>query len=264
MIKRSDGGMAGGVLELTDEMQRARRPAVLARLHRRRRRRCQGRRRSKPTGGKALMPAVGHPGVGRLAMVTDPQGAPFYLMNPIPPEGEPDATATSSRSTSRSTSAGTSCGRADPAGGARLLQRAVRLGAGRRHGYGRNGQLPVRRSMTASAIGAIMRPCPSMPPARLELLHRRRRHRSRDGRGRSRRRHDHRWARWKSRAANCVINGDRPAGRVVRRSSAAQEIRRETMTDKLDRPACGSTMARRARRRNSTPRPSPTAMSARR
>ena len=24
-------------------------------------------------------------------MVTDPQGAPFYLMNPIPPEGEPDA-----------------------------------------------------------------------------------------------------------------------------------------------------------------------------
>ena len=31
------------------------------------------------------------PGVGRLAMVTGPEGAPFYLMDPIPPEGKPDA-----------------------------------------------------------------------------------------------------------------------------------------------------------------------------
>jgi uncharacterized protein len=31
------------------------------------------------------------PGVGRLAMVTGPEGAPFYLMEPIPPEGKPDA-----------------------------------------------------------------------------------------------------------------------------------------------------------------------------
>ena len=31
------------------------------------------------------------PGVGRLSMVTDPQGAAFYLMDPLPPEGQPDA-----------------------------------------------------------------------------------------------------------------------------------------------------------------------------
>ena len=37
------------------------------------------------------MPPWDHPGVGRIAMVTDPQGAPFYVMNPLPPEGKPDA-----------------------------------------------------------------------------------------------------------------------------------------------------------------------------
>jgi len=28
--------------------------------------------------------------VGRIAMVADPQGAPFYIMDPIPPEGAPE------------------------------------------------------------------------------------------------------------------------------------------------------------------------------
>jgi predicted enzyme related to lactoylglutathione lyase len=42
-------------------------------------------------GGKALMPAFDVPGVGRIAMVTDPQGAPFYLMKPTPPAYKPDA-----------------------------------------------------------------------------------------------------------------------------------------------------------------------------
>ena len=37
------------------------------------------------------MPPWDQPGVGRMAMVADPQGAPFYLMNPIPPDGQPDA-----------------------------------------------------------------------------------------------------------------------------------------------------------------------------
>jgi len=31
-------------------------------------------------GGKAQMPAMDIPGVGRIAMMTDPQGAPFYVM----------------------------------------------------------------------------------------------------------------------------------------------------------------------------------------
>ena len=38
-----------------------------------------------------MIPPWDQPGVGRLAMVTGPEGAPFYLMDPIPPEGKPDA-----------------------------------------------------------------------------------------------------------------------------------------------------------------------------
>ncbi|MCF8709902.1 VOC family protein [Rhizorhapis sp. SPR117] len=33
-------------------------------------------------GGKTMMPATDIPNVGRIAMVTDPQGAPFYVMKP--------------------------------------------------------------------------------------------------------------------------------------------------------------------------------------
>lgn len=35
-------------------------------------------------GGRTLMPAHDMPGVGRFALVTDPQGAVFYLMRPTP------------------------------------------------------------------------------------------------------------------------------------------------------------------------------------
>jgi predicted enzyme related to lactoylglutathione lyase len=31
------------------------------------------------------------PGIGRIAMVADPQGAPFYVMKPIPPANDPNA-----------------------------------------------------------------------------------------------------------------------------------------------------------------------------
>ena len=41
-------------------------------------------------GGKALMPAFDIP-QGRIAMVADPQGNPFYVMKPIPPQDKPDA-----------------------------------------------------------------------------------------------------------------------------------------------------------------------------
>ncbi len=41
-------------------------------------------------GGRVLMPATNIPQVGRIAMVADPQGAPFYVMR-----GEPDETSTS-------------------------------------------------------------------------------------------------------------------------------------------------------------------------
>src|SRR3546814_15300867 len=40
-------------------------------------------------GGKALMPPMDLP-VGRIAMVTDPQGVPFSVMKPVPPADDPD------------------------------------------------------------------------------------------------------------------------------------------------------------------------------
>ena len=90
MIGRSDGKMAGGVLPLNSEMkQHGARPtwlgyiyvpdvdASVAAIER--------------AGGKALMPPFDIPNVGRVAMVADPSGAPFYIMKPTPPENEPEA-----------------------------------------------------------------------------------------------------------------------------------------------------------------------------
>lgn len=87
MIGRADGGNAGGVMRLTDEMQsHGARPtwlgyvavddvdASVASI--------------EQAGGKALMPAFDIPNVGRVAMVTDPQGAPFYVMRATPPAGD--------------------------------------------------------------------------------------------------------------------------------------------------------------------------------
>jgi predicted enzyme related to lactoylglutathione lyase len=87
MIGRSDGGFAGGVMRLTDEMAaHGARPIWLgyvnvddvdARIA-----------AIEGAGGKTLLPAFDIPNVGRIAMVTDPQGAPFYVMKPIPPAGQ--------------------------------------------------------------------------------------------------------------------------------------------------------------------------------
>lgn len=89
LIQRDDGGMAGGMLTLTPEMQGggaspcwmpyfytadvdAKVAAIIA------------------EGGAMHMPAADMP-VGRIAMVSDPQGVPIYLMNPTPPADRPDA-----------------------------------------------------------------------------------------------------------------------------------------------------------------------------
>ncbi|HEY1144019.1 MAG TPA: VOC family protein [Sphingomicrobium sp.] len=90
MINRNDGGFAGGVLPLTDEMQQhGARPTWLGYIY------VpdvdQAITRIEASGGRALMPASDIPNVGRIAMVSDPQGAAFYVMKPIPPEGDPNA-----------------------------------------------------------------------------------------------------------------------------------------------------------------------------
>lgn len=89
MIRRADGGNAGGVMRLTSDMAaHGARPiwlgyinvadvdAATAKI--------------EEAGGKTLM-ATDIAGVGRIAMVTDPQGAPFYIMTPTPPANAPDA-----------------------------------------------------------------------------------------------------------------------------------------------------------------------------
>lgn len=90
MIQRSDGGNAGGVLALNEEMQAGgARPIWLGYLHVKDV--DAAVQAIKGEGGEAKLEPWDQPGVGRLAMVTDPSGAPFYLMDPIPPANDPKA-----------------------------------------------------------------------------------------------------------------------------------------------------------------------------
>lgn len=88
-IARDDGGSAGGVLQITHEMQaHGARPAWVAYLHVRDV--DAAVQAIVADGGRALMPKMTLP-VGEIAMVADPGGAPFYVMTPVPPPGKPDA-----------------------------------------------------------------------------------------------------------------------------------------------------------------------------
>ncbi|WP_225205782.1 VOC family protein [Novosphingobium huizhouense] len=88
MILRDDGAPTGGLLALTAEMQAGgARPAWVPYL---------GTADIDATlaaieaeGAQVLMPRTDID-EGAFAMVTDPQGAPFYLMQPTPREGSPD------------------------------------------------------------------------------------------------------------------------------------------------------------------------------
>lgn len=88
MIGRGDGGFAGGVLGLTGEMcSHGAHPIWMGYI---------GVDDVDTTvsqveakGGTTLMPAFDFP-QGRIAMVADPQGSPFYIMKPIPPKGSPE------------------------------------------------------------------------------------------------------------------------------------------------------------------------------
>lgn len=85
-IQRGDGGFTGGVLKITPEMSgHGARPCWLGYLHvvdvDAEAAKIEGE------GGKILMSAADIPGAGRIAMVTDPQGVPIYIMTPKPPEG---------------------------------------------------------------------------------------------------------------------------------------------------------------------------------
>jgi predicted enzyme related to lactoylglutathione lyase len=90
MIGRTDGKAAGGVLQLTDEMrEHGARPTWLGYIN------VADVDRSvasiEQSGGKTYMAPFDIPQVGRVAMVADPSGAPFYIMKPIPPANDPNA-----------------------------------------------------------------------------------------------------------------------------------------------------------------------------
>ena len=90
MIGRADGGFAGGVLTLTPAMQSGgARPGWIPYFH---------VDDVDATVAKAAkldaptwMPPETMAGVGRMAMLADPQGAPFYVMKPTPPPDRPQA-----------------------------------------------------------------------------------------------------------------------------------------------------------------------------
>ena len=88
-IKRADGGNLGGALTLTRDMQDGgARPGWLTYFH------VQGVgdacAEAERMGGTVHMPPTKLP-VGMLAMLADAQGAPFYLMDPVPPADNPEA-----------------------------------------------------------------------------------------------------------------------------------------------------------------------------
>lgn len=90
MIKRSDGGFAGGLLAMSQDMiEHGTKPAWIGYVH------VPdvdlAVRKVVGSGGIVTVPAMEMDGVGRMAMVADPWGATIYLMTPTPPTEDPEA-----------------------------------------------------------------------------------------------------------------------------------------------------------------------------
>jgi predicted enzyme related to lactoylglutathione lyase len=89
MIGRSDGGNAGAVFGMSQDMRdNGGKPVWMGYV-------CvpdvdAAVKQFVDAGGAVHLPAFDLP-VGRIAMVSDPWGAAIYLMKPIPPAGQPDA-----------------------------------------------------------------------------------------------------------------------------------------------------------------------------
>jgi hypothetical protein len=90
-ITRNDGGMLGGVLQLTKDMlSNGAMPTWLGYLY------VKDvdltLKAIEADGGRTYLPKMSLP-VGDIAMAADPMGTPFYVMRPIPPPDKPDATS---------------------------------------------------------------------------------------------------------------------------------------------------------------------------
>jgi len=89
MIGRADGGQAGGVLTLSDDMAaHGAKPAWFPYFH------VEDVEatveQAKNLGAQVLMPPMTME-AGTIAMLGDPHDAPFYVMDPTPPADRPDA-----------------------------------------------------------------------------------------------------------------------------------------------------------------------------
>jgi predicted enzyme related to lactoylglutathione lyase len=113
MIATGDGGFAGGVLPITAEMQtHGARPGWLGYLNVSD---VDEKAASIETaGGKKYMGPHDIPNVGRIAMMADPQGAPFYVMKPIPPAGRENEPSTAFSPTDRGRCAWNELSTSDP------------------------------------------------------------------------------------------------------------------------------------------------------
>jgi predicted enzyme related to lactoylglutathione lyase len=90
MIGRRDGGSAGGVLTISTAMaEGGATPGWLPYFHVDDVDAVAGK--AWELGGQVWMAPSTIDGVGRIAMLGDPQGAAFYLMKPTPPAGNPGA-----------------------------------------------------------------------------------------------------------------------------------------------------------------------------
>jgi hypothetical protein len=158
MIRRSGGGNAGGVMRLGEDMQQhAAGPiwlgyigvgdvdATIAAI--------------EADGGKAIMGPFEVPDVGRIAMVSDPAGVPFYIIKPVAAAaGESDAFSVDQPQHVRWNELSTS----DPEG-------AVAFYA-RHFGWVQEGDMDMGEfgkyrfiQHNGVAIGAIMAKMPQMP-----------------------------------------------------------------------------------------------------
>lgn len=160
IIQREDGGATGGALALTEAMQAGgARPAWLPYL---------AVADLDPAltaiiadGGRVLMPRTDIP-EGSFALVSDPQGAPFYVMRPVPPAGRPDATSDAFRADGVQHVRWNELATSDPA--------AAKAFYTRHFGFAFNHAMPMGDAgeyafidFDGATIGAVM---PIMDPAR--------------------------------------------------------------------------------------------------
>lgn len=158
MIRRSDGGNAGGLMALSEAMRDGgARPAWLgyigvedvdARVE-----------AIERDGGKLMMPAFDVAGIGRIPLVADPFGAPFYLMAPAPGrDGESDVFSAEQPQHVRWNELSTS----DPDGAIAFYCRHF---GWRQEGAMDMGELGQYRFLYRgeAMIGAVMQSMPEMP-----------------------------------------------------------------------------------------------------